>query len=58
MPLYSITEVDRDYRTVSGHEVKAFENRAQADEWCRNASWTGYHYFVEKEIASAPHPAH
>jgi hypothetical protein len=58
MPRYSIIEVDRDYRTVSGHEVKSFANRAEADEWCRKESWTGYRYWVEGEIADASHTPH
>jgi hypothetical protein len=47
---FSILEVDNDYHAISGREVKGFATREQADVWCREKSWTGYHYFVEHQI--------
>jgi len=46
---YTITEYDRDYNTVTDFFDKEFSTREQAEEWCRNESWTGYSYHVTGE---------
>ena len=44
--MYTIAEFDRDYRTVSDTFHKKFDTKEQAEEWCRNAMWSGYSYHV------------
>jgi hypothetical protein len=44
---YTIVEVDRDYRVVTGVETKVFESKEAAEQYAREKSWTGYDYYVE-----------
>ena len=48
MKSFDIVEVDKDYNTVSRIFTMQFADLKEADEWCRNESWTGYFYFVMK----------
>lgn len=48
MKLFEIVEVDKDYNTVSRVFTMQFNQLSEAEEWCRNESWTGYFYFVRK----------
>lgn len=47
MRKYQIVEYDKDYRTVADTFVMEFENLEQAEEWCRNKSWSGYTYYAK-----------
>lgn len=46
---FTIIEFDRDYRTVTGHERRAFESLEAAEAWCAEQSWSGYSYYVERQ---------
>jgi hypothetical protein len=48
MRKFEIIEVDRDYRKVTGAEVKEFPSKADADAYCRKESWTGYTYYARE----------
>jgi Cys-tRNA synthase (O-phospho-L-seryl-tRNA:Cys-tRNA synthase) len=42
---FVVTEVDRDYNTVSDSKIMEFETQQEADAWCRNETWTGHYYY-------------
>jgi len=41
-----IVEVDNDYHCVTDIIFKDFDNIKEAEEWCKEESWTGKYYFV------------
>jgi hypothetical protein len=42
---FIVTEVDRDYNTITETKIMEFETQQEADTWCRNETWTGYYYY-------------
>lgn len=44
---FTIIEIDRDYRTYTGSEIKEFDSLQEAEEYCIKESWTGYDYYVD-----------
>lgn len=42
---FEVTEVDRDYNTITGSKIMEFDNQQEADDWCRNETWSGHYYF-------------
>lgn len=58
MPLFTIQEIDRDYRTWSGTEEREFPDLKAAEAWCAEHSWTGYDHPVDRRhYAPPPAPA-
>lgn len=41
-----IIEVDNDYRSYSGSEIKEFFSLKEAQKYCDDESWTGYSYII------------
>lgn len=56
MPMFTIQEIDRDYRTWSGTEEHEFPDLEAAEAWCREKSWTGYSYSVDMSHYQKPEP--
>jgi len=52
--LFEIVEVDRDYGTVTKVDWKEFETRDDAEKWCRDESWTGFAYHVDRAKHAPP----
>lgn len=45
-----INEFDRDYGTVTDSITKEFQSIQEADIWCKENSWSGYHYYVDTKM--------
>lgn len=50
MKKFEITEVDNDYRTWTDSFIKEFPSLKDAEKYCEEQSWTGYMYFISREI--------
>jgi len=50
MRKFEIVEIDRDYRAWVSSEILEFEDLAAANKYCTEQSWSGYDYFVTKEV--------
>lgn len=48
-----ITEVDKDYGSYNDTITKEFESLIEAEEWCRKASWSGYAYFIDRDLTKS-----
>lgn len=48
-----ITEYDKDYHTVTNTLKKEFETLEQAEAWCEKESWSGYTYWIDRELTKA-----
>lgn len=48
-----IKEFDNDYHTVTNILEKEFETLEQAILWCENGSWSGYTYWIDRELTKA-----
>lgn len=42
---FEVTEVDRDYNTITKTTIMEFASQQEADDWCRKETWSGYYYF-------------
>lgn len=47
MKTFTIIEFDRDYRRVSDTLYKSFNDLTEAEQWCKDNSWTGHLYWVD-----------
>ena len=47
--IFKIAEFDNDYNALVNIIEKKFDNREEADDWCRSTSWTGSDYMVLEE---------
>lgn len=43
---FTITEIDKDYRALSGTAKLEFKSWNDAEKYCKEESWSGYDYFV------------
>lgn len=43
---FEIMEVDNDYRCYCSSEIKKFENKQEAEKYCREMSWSGLSYHI------------
>lgn len=48
-----ITEVDKDYGSYNDTITKEFYSLIEAEEWCRKASWSGYAYFIDRDLTKS-----
>lgn len=48
-----IDEYDRDYGTVVGYLEKDFETLEDAEVWCKENSWSGYSYWIDRSLTKA-----
>jgi hypothetical protein len=48
--IFEIAEIDRDYNAYTGSTFIKAKSKEQADEWCRENTWTGHDYFVIGEV--------
>lgn len=48
-----INEYDKDYHTVTDTIEKEFDNLGQAQLWCKENSWSGYSYWIDKSLTDA-----
>lgn len=48
-----INEVDNDYHTVTETIEKEFGTLEEAQQWCRDERWSGYSYFIDREMTEA-----
>ncbi len=44
--IFTIDEIDKDYRAWSGTEELEFSSWKDAEKHCKEESWTGYYYVV------------
>lgn len=51
-----INEVDNDYRAVTATLEKEFGTLEEAQQWCRDKRWSGYSYFIDREMTEAANP--
>lgn len=43
-----IIEYDKDYNSYNNTIEKEFESLQEAEDWCIEASWSGYGYFIDR----------
>lgn len=48
-----IDEFDRDYRTITNSLEKEFDSIQEAEEWCKEASGSGYTYLIDMSLTKA-----
>ncbi|XKX17412.1 hypothetical protein MVUOKPPV_CDS0015 [Klebsiella phage phi1_175008] len=48
-----IDEFDKDYRTITNNFEKEFDSMQEAEEWCKEASWSGYTYLIDMSLTKA-----
>lgn len=48
-----INGFDNDYHTFTKYLKKEFTNIEEAEQWCKDASWSGYSYDVDKDMTKA-----
>ncbi|WP_214670352.1 hypothetical protein, partial [Escherichia coli] len=48
-----IIEWDKDYNSYNNTIEKEFESLQEAEEWCREASGSGYVYFIDSSLTKS-----
>lgn len=46
---FKIAEFDNDYNSLINVFFKEFQDTAEANQWCNDASWSGADYMVLEE---------
>lgn len=47
MKEYTIIEIDLDYGTKTDEFEYEAASKEEAEQYCKDKSWTGFHYFVK-----------
>ena len=45
---FVVIEFDKDYHTISDHNVASFKTKEEAEKYCKENNWSGHSYFVEE----------
>lgn len=48
--IFEVTEIDNDYHAFAGYVYIKADSIEQAQQWCEDQRWTGYDYFVNREL--------
>lgn len=48
-----INEYDRDYHTVTDTLDKEFSSLVEAELWCKENTWSGYSYWIDRSLTAA-----
>lgn len=48
-----IVKFDNDYHTMTDSFDKEFTSIEEAEQWCKDESWSGYTYYVDTSMTKA-----
>lgn len=49
--IFEVSEFDNDYNAFAGYVYVKADSLEQAQKWCEDQRWTGYDYFVNRELS-------
>ena len=49
--IFQISEFDNDYNAFCGYVYIKAHNKSDAEQWCKQNTWTGHTYTVNEHVS-------